>query len=130
MLVFEMQMRHMNVDLVATFGPDLVEQLDNVNNKQQHSFIQYFKNAWADNGDFISKHYAGTGSTTSSVTRNGKGTLFGLIDHGVKSIGRFYYGNWEDQQRQNCIDLLLGQHTDIGPSNRKKMAFIFYSLYK
>ena len=29
------------------------------------------RNHWANNGDIISKIYAGTGATTSSVTRRG-----------------------------------------------------------
>lgn len=28
-----------------------------------------FKHAWADNGDHISKHYAGTGATTTKATK-------------------------------------------------------------
>lgn len=34
-------------------------------------FSMSFKNIWADNGDMLSYHYCGTGSTTSDVTRNG-----------------------------------------------------------
>ena len=30
-----------------------------------------FRKLWANNGDYISKIYAGTGATTSSVTRKG-----------------------------------------------------------
>jgi hypothetical protein len=38
------------------------------------------KNMWADNGDIISKQYAGTGSTITSVTKTGKQGFMGKID--------------------------------------------------
>ena len=38
------------------------------------------KNLWADNGDTISKQYAGTGSTITSVTKTGKQGFLGKID--------------------------------------------------
>eukprot|EP01016_Furgasonia_blochmanni_P049446 TRINITY_DN750_c0_g1_i11.p1 TRINITY_DN750_c0_g1~~TRINITY_DN750_c0_g1_i11.p1 ORF type:complete len:260 (-),score=63.37 TRINITY_DN750_c0_g1_i11:136-915(-) len=104
--------RHLGVDCSAVFGQDVLTQMDNPNPKQQHLFIINFKTVWADNGDYISKHYAGTGSVISSVTRTGKPGLFGLLDHGMKTLNRFYIGNFEDQIKQECIDLLLGQHTD------------------
>jgi hypothetical protein len=53
-------------------------------------FIINLKNIWADNGDTISKHYTGTGSTHTNVTRTGKRDLIGMMDHGLKSLNRFY----------------------------------------
>lgn len=47
----------------------------------------------------ISMHYAGTGSVYANITKKGKNTLAGLIDHGVKSLNRFYNGNFEDGTR-------------------------------
>ena len=38
-----------------------------------------FKNIWADNGDMISKHYTGTGSTHTDVTKKGKRDFAGLL---------------------------------------------------
>jgi len=38
----------------------------------------------------ISYHYTGTGSTHTNITRTGKRDIKGLIDHGKKTIGRFY----------------------------------------
>jgi hypothetical protein len=43
--------------------------LDESNNEGTHPFIVSFKNLWADNGDHLSYIYAGTGCTTSEVTR-------------------------------------------------------------
>jgi hypothetical protein len=111
-VTFDAQMRQLGVDLVSTFGQDVLSQLDNDNPKQQHPFIMKFKNVWADNGDLISMHYAGTGSVISGVTRTGKRNFLGLLDHASKTLNRFYIGNFEDQIKQECIDILLGQHTE------------------
>ena len=105
-------MKQLGVDLESTFGQDVLAQADNDNPKQQHPFIIKFKNIWADNGDLISMHYAGTGSVISGVTRTGKRNFFGLLDHGMKTLNRFYIGNFEDQIKQESIDILLGQHTE------------------
>lgn len=67
-----------------------------------------FKNLWADNGDALSVQYTGTGSTISSVTREGgKQGFRGLISHGLVSLGRFYNANVEDAARQKSIDSVL-----------------------
>ena len=41
-----------------------------------------------------------------------------MLDHGMKSIGRFFINNFEDHIKQEAIDLLLGQH--IGDSYLSK----------
>jgi hypothetical protein len=110
--IFEVIMRNLGVDLINAFGQDVLAQLDSQNPKEQHPFILNFKNVWADHGDAISLHYAGTGSTISSVTRSGGGGLFGLLKHGATTLNRFYIGNWEDQTKQECIDIILGEHTE------------------
>ena len=62
---------------------DLLILYDRSTNK----FIQGIRTIWADNGDAISKIYAGTGATTSSVTRRGQNkSFFSYFDHGVKTI--------------------------------------------
>jgi len=110
-------MRQFGVDLTSAFGQDPLSQLDSIDSKTVHPFISNFKNIWADNGDAISIHYAGTGSVISNVTRTGKRNFFGLIDHGMKTINRFYIGNFEDQIKQECIDVLVGQHTETVNGN-------------
>jgi hypothetical protein len=74
-------------------------------------FIINLKNAWGDNGDTISKHYTGTGSTHTNVTRTGRRDLKGIMDHGLKTLGRFYKQYMEDNYKQEVIDLLVGLHT-------------------
>ena len=64
---------------------------------------------WADNGDTLSKIYAGTGALKSSFTRHGKMSLAGAIADARKSATRLYVNNFADKGRQNTIDLLLGR---------------------
>jgi hypothetical protein len=69
--------------------------------------VQY-KNIWADNGDQLSYIYAGTASTTSELTREGKQGIFGILGHGVKALGRFYNSTFEDDSKQSAINVVLG----------------------
>jgi hypothetical protein len=66
-----------------------------------------FKELWADNGDYISIQYAGTASTITTVTKNGKHGFLGLFQHGLVSITRFYQGSFEDNFKQKCCDVFL-----------------------
>jgi hypothetical protein len=64
---------------------------------------------WADNGDVLSKIYAGTGALKSSFTRHGKMSFAGAIADARKSATRLYVNHFEDKSRQNTVDLLLGR---------------------
>lgn len=64
---------------------------------------------WADNGDALSKIYAGTGALKSSFTRSGKMSLAGALADARKSATRMYINNFADKGRQNTMDLLLGR---------------------
>merc|ERR1711957_1047116 len=76
-------------------------------NHEESSFMFKFKNIWADNGDYISKSYTGTGATTSATTRKGQGGLNGLVDHKIKSISRFYLAQFEDHKKQIALSNLV-----------------------
>ncbi len=60
------------------------------------------------NGDALSRIYAGTGALNTSFTKSGKKTLGGLLSNAVKSAARTYINNFQDKDKQNVIDLLLG----------------------
>lgn len=64
---------------------------------------------WADNGDALSKIYAGTGALKSSYTRHGKMSLAGALADARKTATRLYINNFSDKARQTTIDLLLGR---------------------
>lgn len=70
---------------------------------------------WADNGDALSKIYAGTGAIKSSFTRHGKMSLAGALADARKSATRLYINNFSDKLRQNTIDLLLGRLAEQAP---------------
>ena len=72
------------------------------------SLWQAHRELWADNGDRLSKIYAGTGALNTSATRSGKKTFAGLLSDATKSVGRAYITNFQDKGKQNAIDLLLG----------------------
>jgi synaptojanin len=64
---------------------------------------------WADNGDALSKIYAGTGALKTSFTRHGKMSLSGAMADMRKSMQRLYHNNFTDAGRQITIDMLLGR---------------------
>lgn len=76
---------------------------------RRHSFL------WAENGDALSKIYAGTGALKSSFTRKGKMTFAGLMSDATKSVNRFYINNFADKGKQEVIDMLLGKLVNQRP---------------
>ncbi|KAE8147649.1 SacI homology domain-containing protein [Aspergillus avenaceus] len=70
---------------------------------------------WADNGDALSKIYAGTGALKSSFTRHGKMSIAGALADARKTATRLYVNNFTDKARQKTIDLLLGRLMDQSP---------------
>jgi hypothetical protein len=63
---------------------------------------------WADNADAISRLYAGTAALKGDFTRTGKRTRKGALDDGLNSMQRYYLNNFVDADRQEGIDLLIG----------------------
>ncbi|PLB36711.1 SacI domain and endonuclease/exonuclease/phosphatase family protein [Aspergillus candidus] len=70
---------------------------------------------WADNGDALSKIYAGTGALKSSYTRHGKMSFAGALADARKTATRLYVSNFADGARQRTMDLLLGRLADQVP---------------
>jgi hypothetical protein len=68
---------------------------------------------WADNGDALSRIYAGTGALKTSFTRKGKmsfaGNFAGALADATKSVGRMYINNFQDKGKQQTIDVMLGR---------------------
>eukprot|EP00741_Cyanophora_paradoxa_P020785 tig00021312_g20064.t1 len=96
--------------------------------KDKGTFDGQFRHLWADNGDAISNAYAGTGAMKSSYNRTGQAGMKSLLDDGFKSMTRAIkahagtdgiakalmgsVGVLSDQERQEAIDLLLGNDPD------------------
>ncbi|KAF8759859.1 phosphatidylinositol dephosphorylation [Rhizoctonia solani] len=68
----------------------------------------FHRELWAENGDALSRIYAGTGALNTSFTRTGKRTFAGLLADATKSVARSYINNFQDKGKQAAIDLLLG----------------------
>ncbi|CAA7259620.1 unnamed protein product [Cyclocybe aegerita] len=68
----------------------------------------HHRELWAENGDALSRIYAGTGALNTSFTRSGKRTLAGVISDATKSVSRAYINNFQDKGKQAAIDMFLG----------------------
>jgi hypothetical protein len=68
-----------------------------------------FQTLWANNGDLVSRQYAGTNALKGDYTRTGERNLSGLVKDGVNSASRYYLNHIRDTYRQAAIDLLIGQ---------------------
>lgn len=68
------------------------------------------KHFWAEQGDYLSKQYAGTNSTISKVSRDGKEGFYGRIQHKMKNVQRYLINTLQENFQQNSIDIILGKH--------------------
>jgi len=72
----------------------------------------WFNTLWADNGDAISKQYAGTAALKGDFTRTRRRNIGGaLTDFGL-TLSRYYNNIVNDYFAQALIDYLLGRATD------------------
>ncbi|XP_053665569.1 phosphatidylinositide phosphatase SAC2 [Anopheles marshallii] len=69
---------------------------------------------WANNGDVISRQYAGTNALKGDYTRTGERKISGIMKDGMNSANRYYIQHFADTFRQSCIDLLQGQLSECG----------------
>ncbi|KAF1815555.1 hypothetical protein P152DRAFT_410490 [Eremomyces bilateralis CBS 781.70] len=98
-------------NLVQTIISQLALELFFFHHKERGTsdFWMRHNSLWADNGDHLSKIYAGTGALKSSFTRLGKMSFAGAIADARKSAHRLYVNNFADKGRQNTMDMLLGR---------------------
>ncbi|XP_074687509.1 phosphatidylinositide phosphatase SAC2 isoform X2 [Strix aluco] len=59
---------------------------------------------WANNGDAISRQYAGTAALKGDFTRTGERKLAGVMKDGVNSANRYYLNRFRDAYRQAVIE--------------------------
>ncbi|KAK2466082.1 hypothetical protein APHAL10511_001724 [Amanita phalloides] len=79
------------------------------------SIWSYHRELWAENGDALSRIYAGTGALNTSITRSGKRTLAGVLSDATKSVSRAYINNFQDKSKQIAIDMFLGNLNNQKP---------------
>ncbi|KAL1743446.1 SacI homology domain-containing protein [Schizophyllum fasciatum] len=70
-----------------------------------------FNDMWANNGDAISRAYAGTSALKGDFTRTGKRDIGGMLNDGVNSLARMYASTFGDWFSQAVIDYMLGYRT-------------------
>lgn len=90
--------------------------------KSLSSVDSVFRNLWADNGDAISTHYAGTGALKSDFTRTGRRGLVGQLRDLINSITRYVIGNFYDGARQDGMDLWYG-HFKVSQERSNFLSF-------
>lgn len=95
-----------------------------------------FQNIWADNADFVSNSYSGTGALKTDYTRTGKRTKLGALSDLNNSITRYIKNNYFDGLRQDGYDLFLGNalpyettespFSDLRPSLYQNIPYFFF----
>jgi hypothetical protein len=100
-----------NVVQSAVAGWALEQQLSELGiqiNLKTDSKTQWFNTLWADNGDAISKQYAGTAALKGDFTRTRKRNWTGALSDFSLSLNRYYNNIFGDYFLQTCIDFFLG----------------------
>jgi hypothetical protein len=87
-----------------------------------------FRKLWGANGDVLSLLYAGTRALKRDVTRLGKRTNQGAFDDGVNSAKRYFINNYQDEERQRGIDIVLGFVSGDGMQNTVRNLPVNYDI--
>lgn len=85
--------------------------LTNISTDGQSNVDVVFNDMWANNGDAISRAYAGTSALKGDFTRTGKRDIGGMLNDGVNSLARMYASTFGDWFSQAVIDYMLGNRT-------------------
>ena len=67
-----------------------------------------FQIMWANNGDSISRQYAGTNALKGDYTRTGERRLAGMVKDSYNSASRYLQNRFKDAYRQAAIDTMQG----------------------
>ncbi|KAL1137682.1 hypothetical protein AAG570_009378 [Ranatra chinensis] len=68
-----------------------------------------FQLLWANNGDIISRQYAGTNALKGDYTRTGERKITGMMKDGMNSANRYLRRLLLDELRQACLEICQGQ---------------------
>ncbi|KAF3031803.1 hypothetical protein E8E12_003113 [Didymella heteroderae] len=104
-----------NVVQSATARGALERQLSASNytiDLQNDPSTSWFNTLWADNGDNISRQYAGTAALKGDFTRTRKRQITGALTDFRLTLTRYYNNIVNDYFAQAVIDYLLGRATD------------------
>jgi hypothetical protein len=76
---------------------------------QKDPRTSWFNSVWADNGDAISRQYAGTAALKGDFTRTRKRNITGALNDFGLTLTRYYNNIVNDYFTQNVIDYTLGR---------------------
>ncbi|KAJ2878255.1 hypothetical protein FB639_003446 [Coemansia asiatica] len=63
---------------------------------------------WANNGDYISRQYAGTSAMKGDFTRTGKRNFTGVMSDASYSLARLWISTFRDYFSQSVLDFTMG----------------------
>lgn len=89
---------------------------------------QWFNTLWADNGDAISKQYAGTSALKGDFTRTRKRNWAGALSDLSLTINRYYNNIFGDYFLQANIDYFLGAPPSVFEEFETNMTTQDYAL--
>lgn len=100
-------MNKLGFDLEAECGPLVhTDGIAFMYEPESNSVLQQLRAMWTDMGDYLSRQYAGTDSTISRVTRDGKEGFLGKLDHKTKVVRRFMINTLNENPMQTSIDII------------------------
>jgi len=67
-----------------------------------------FNSLWANNGDQISKQYAGTSALKGDFVRTGRRNWRGMVNDATNSVARMWHNSISDFFKQRVLDYTLG----------------------
>ncbi|KAJ2453193.1 hypothetical protein EV183_002440 [Coemansia sp. RSA 2336] len=65
---------------------------------------------WANNGDYISRQYAGTSAMKGDFTRTGRRNFSGVVNDATYSLARLWINTFRDYFSQSVLDFIVGNH--------------------
>ena len=85
--------------------------------KKSEAIYETIKDFWVKNGDYISIQYTGTESNISRVTKKNKQGIMGKLEQWQIGVNRYYQYLINDQQKNECMLLIRGEHQQMQPIN-------------
>lgn len=120
-----------NVTQSAVGGWALQQQLEQLGleiNLQTDPKTRWFNTLWADNGDAISKQYAGTSALKGDFTRTRKRNWAGALSDFSLTLNRYYNNIFGDYFLQANIDYFLGASPSVFEEFENDMTTQDYAL--
>ena len=107
MVSLQIQMNKLGFDLEQECGPQVhTDGIAFMYETDSTNILQQLRAMWTEMGDYLSRQYAGTDSTISRVTRDGKEGFLGKLDHKTKVVRRFMINTLNENPMQTSIDII------------------------